>query len=545
MSRFKKLLIALAITAVGLGVAAFNAPKTQALSGSEFNPGRIIDDSVFFNKDAMSVTDIQNFIYSKSGNCDTYHATGNSNYQPPWTCLYQYRENTSTHENNIGNPGANPAGSKTAAQIIYDAAQAYSISPKVLLVLLQKEQSLLTDNWPYPSQYRGATGYGCPDTAPCDSEYYGFYNQVTKAAYQYRRYATYPDQYNFKAGRNNNIGYNPNAACGYQTVYIQNQATAGLYNYTPYVPNAAALNNLYGTGDGCSAYGNRNFWRLWNDWFGSTMNNRAWNGEILDGSTGSIAASTSDRGASSTAVQLGEILHVFYYDQTNGNLRHATYSTAAGWNFENLDGDPGSIAGFNADVGRSPEVTVLGDAIHLIYYDQTNGNLRHAWYSVAAGWNFENLDGDVSAVSATAADVGSSSAITAYNNQLQLYYYDQTNGNLRHAWYSVAAGWRFENLDGDPGSIARKDANLGLSPNVVVYNNQLQLYYYDQTNGNLRHAWTDSSGWRFENLDGDPGSILGNSSDLGLSPTAIVNNSLLRLFYYDTTNKILRHAWPN
>jgi len=50
---------------------------------------------------------------------------------------------------------------------------------------------------------------------------------------------------------------------------LQNQATAGLYNYTPYQPNQAALNNLYGSGDACSAYGNRNFWRIYIDWFGS------------------------------------------------------------------------------------------------------------------------------------------------------------------------------------------------------------------------------------------------------------------------------------
>jgi hypothetical protein len=53
-------------------------------------------------------------------------------------------------------------------------------------------------------------------------------------------------------------------------VNIQTQATAGLYNYTPYQPNSAALANLSGTGDSCSAYGNRNFWRYFNDWFGST-----------------------------------------------------------------------------------------------------------------------------------------------------------------------------------------------------------------------------------------------------------------------------------
>jgi hypothetical protein len=53
-------------------------------------------------------------------------------------------------------------------------------------------------------------------------------------------------------------------------VLIQNQATAGLYNYTPYQPNAAALAAGYGTGDSCSAYGNRNFWLYFRDWFGPT-----------------------------------------------------------------------------------------------------------------------------------------------------------------------------------------------------------------------------------------------------------------------------------
>lgn len=273
----RKRLIQLSIIALALGAFALHAPAAHALSGSDFNPGRIIDDSVFFNKDAMSVNDIQSFLQSKVPSCDTNHASGSSSYSPPWTCLYQYRENTTTHANNIGNPSSNPSGSISAAQIIYDAAQAYNISPKVLLVLLQKEQSLITDTWPYPSQYRSATGYGCPDGAACDSQYYGFYNQVTKAAYQFRRYATYPDHYNYRSGQNNNIPYNPNGGCGYKTVYIQNQATAGLYNYTPYVPNTAALNNLYGLGDGCSAYGNRNFWRLYNDWFGSpTAPQYAW-----------------------------------------------------------------------------------------------------------------------------------------------------------------------------------------------------------------------------------------------------------------------------
>src|SRR5690606_31054855 len=166
---------------------------------------------------------------------------------------------------------------RTAAQIINDVAKACGINPKVLIVLLQKEQSLVTDDWPWPIQYRSATGYGCPDTAPCDSEYYGFFNQVYMAARQFRRYAINVNLFNYRTRQTNYIQYHPVTACGGSNVFIENQATAGLYNYTPYQPNDAALNNLYGTGNGCSAYGNRNFWRLFIEWFGSTYSTTSYN----------------------------------------------------------------------------------------------------------------------------------------------------------------------------------------------------------------------------------------------------------------------------
>jgi len=137
--------------------------------------------------------------------------------------------------------------------------------------MLQKEQCLVTSFSPSASAYRSAMGYGCPDSSVCDTQYYGFFNQVYKAARQFKRYAAYPTDYTYRAGRVNAILFNPNTACGSGQVYIENQATAGLYIYTPYQPNAAALASLYGSGDSCSAYGNRNFWRDYTDWFGSTQ----------------------------------------------------------------------------------------------------------------------------------------------------------------------------------------------------------------------------------------------------------------------------------
>lgn len=53
-----------------LFVGAMSTGGTNALGGSEFNAGRIIDDSVFFNSNSMSVGEIQNFLNGKV-TCDT------------------------------------------------------------------------------------------------------------------------------------------------------------------------------------------------------------------------------------------------------------------------------------------------------------------------------------------------------------------------------------------------------------------------------------------------------------------------------------------
>src|SRR6185369_4279864 len=111
--------------------------------------------------------------------------------------------------------------------------------------------------WPFPVQYVNAMGYGCPDTAACNPAYAGFYNQVTNAARQFSLYHANPANYRYQPFQNNSILYNPNSSCGTSSVFIQDYATAGLYDYTPYQPDAAALAAGYGTGDSCSSYGNR------------------------------------------------------------------------------------------------------------------------------------------------------------------------------------------------------------------------------------------------------------------------------------------------
>ena len=259
------------------GIVVLLLPRVSvATSLADFQAGNIISDANFTNAQSMSVFDIQNFLNSKLSSCDTngtkpatefgYPNLTHAQYAanrgwagPPYTCLKDY------NENGLG-----------AAQIIFNLSQQYSINPQVLIVTLQKESSLVTDTWPLPSQYRTATGYGCPDSGPnnsanCNSQYYGLTNQLTNTAYMYHAIMTQnPNWYSPYVVGTNYIQWNPNSSCGGSNVTIHNWATAALYDYTPYQPNASSLAAGYGTGDSCGAYGNRNFWLYFNDWFGNT-----------------------------------------------------------------------------------------------------------------------------------------------------------------------------------------------------------------------------------------------------------------------------------
>jgi hypothetical protein len=273
----KRKIIVLSSTTLGIVAFGFMVifplllQKTASATTTGFNAGKIIDDGVFTNAGTMNTGAIQDFLNSKISSCDTNGTQPASDFgrpdlthaqyaaskgwsSPPYACLKDYSE-----------------GGRSAAQIIYDTAQQYTINPQVLIVLLQKEQGLVTDTWPLSSQYKTATGYGCPDTAACDSTYFGFTNQITWAGKMYRAILNQSSTwYSPYVVGSNYIQWNPNASCGGSTVNIQNLSTAALYDYTPYQPNQAALNAGYGAGDSCSSNGNRNFYAYFTDWFGST-----------------------------------------------------------------------------------------------------------------------------------------------------------------------------------------------------------------------------------------------------------------------------------
>lgn len=234
------------IASVGLTpkALAFDTSSDNYINGQYYNS--LVGDGDFVDVGSMSAASIQSFLQDKGG-----YLAGAPSSQ-------------------LGDR----AGGRSAAQIIYDAAHGAgeasgtlngisittatgTVSPKALLVTLQKEQSLVTRTDFSQNALNKAMGYGCPDSGGCDAKYTGFTNQVEWAAWQLR--------YNYEAAGQDaswwSSHYSTHYYAGYSrshnwgnTYYVvtyKNKSTAALYRYTPHV-----------------GYGNFNFWRLMIEWFG-------------------------------------------------------------------------------------------------------------------------------------------------------------------------------------------------------------------------------------------------------------------------------------
>ncbi len=276
--RLARLLPGALFTLLLLGSQAAHGYANTPIIDPAYN-SRIIDDYIFTNSATMSVADIQAFLNSKVPVCDSYHPTNGVVPSAPYICLKDYVDSTS---------------GKTAAQLIYDEATATGLNPQVILVTLQKEQSLVTDTWPYPSQYRSAMGYGCPESqSVCDSLYYGFYNQVHLGTTLLRvghdrdcgNNASFPSwSVNVKWARGNTTPVDG------RDTFLGTCATGSLYNYTPHRPDSA-----YTLVSGAYYYGNYNFINFFNSWFTTT-----WAGDYVTTYIGQSAYPSLPAGGSTT-----------------------------------------------------------------------------------------------------------------------------------------------------------------------------------------------------------------------------------------------------
>lgn len=140
---------------------------------------------------------------------------------------------------------------RSAAQIIFNAAQEFELSPRFLLVLLQREQSLVEDDSPSQRQLDWAMGYAvcddCSKEDPRIAKFKGFGNQVHYAAARIRE--SYLEDLDSRGFTETGMGPGIEVTIDGSLVTPVNNATAALYTYTPHL------------------HGNENFARIWDRWF--------------------------------------------------------------------------------------------------------------------------------------------------------------------------------------------------------------------------------------------------------------------------------------
>jgi len=145
------------IRTLSLGILGFLASLLLPASAFAFNPNYIISDAELTDAQAMDRNQIQAFL--ERGTLAEYQTED-------WEGRTRY-----------------------ASDIIWRAAQQNGINPRFLLVLLQKEQSLVEDPDPTTKQYDWATGYGVCDSCSMSdagvSRWQGFGKQVNSAAMQF------------------------------------------------------------------------------------------------------------------------------------------------------------------------------------------------------------------------------------------------------------------------------------------------------------------------------------------------------------------------
>lgn len=171
-----------------------------------YEPNTIISDANFLASGSMSAAAIQTFLDAQPGDLKAYS-------------------------------GPDHVGvTRTAAQMIADAAVGWGVSPKVIIVTLQKEQSLISRPGASQTALDWAMGCGKLDSRTIMS-YRGFGNQIWGGARALAR-----NRGSWRDGISLSIDGS--------AVYPSNASTHSLYRYTPHF------------------HGNTSFWKLYWRYFG-------------------------------------------------------------------------------------------------------------------------------------------------------------------------------------------------------------------------------------------------------------------------------------
>jgi hypothetical protein len=222
---------------------------------------------------------------------------------------------------------------------------------------------------------------------------------------------------------------------------------------------------------------------------------------VLDGAGGPNGRLTAPIGEDTAAVIYGGVVHLFYSAGIGEQsvLRQATFGGPA--TFETLDGEGGTAGRTTHSVGRDVSAAVYGDALHVFYRDDTNGDLRHAWLG-GSTWRFRTLDGAATRHGRIEANVGDASVASVYGGRLEVVYLEETGLDVRRASYD-GASWSFSDLDGDSSAGGHTEHEVGFNLEVATWGGSMHVLYYERDPaygpdlGWVREAVLDGTSWTY------------------------------------------------
>ncbi|MDP1720627.1 MAG: hypothetical protein Q8L08_06500 [Candidatus Nanopelagicaceae bacterium] len=258
----------------------------------------------------------------------------------------------------------------------------------------------------------------------------------------------------------------------------------------------------------------------------------AWKATILDaGSDGKHIASTLFRSQPA----------IVYTSSTRKNLKLALW-TGKFWKKITVDGRGGSLGRTVHDTSGPVSVCVSGSGnnqiLHIFYSDLVDDDLRHATYD-GSKFKFEIVDGNGPIVQPydqpnrvrTASDVSVSNACASTAIGIQVFYRDETQGILLGAFKGATGKWAYELVDGDRKTDNRTTGDVGThlsavavgSKVSVIYDSVLQVNQQRQViAGEVRLATRtgNSPQWTYRTLDTSNGAVAVAGYGVSLNKTA-------------------------
>jgi hypothetical protein len=211
--------------------------------------------------------------------------------------------------------------------------------------------------------------------------------------------------------------------------------------------------------------------------------------EVLDGIGGGGGRIHARISGDTASIVRDGVPWVFYGANPEYGYRLRLATLGASPTFTTLDGAGGTDPGrTTASVATDVSATTQAGNVHVFYRDETLGDLRHAWLD-GSTWTFETLDGDSTVAGRTRRDVGGRSVALVYRDKLNVIYADDTRGDLRRAVFD-GSSWSYSVLDGNSTNGGRTTDGVGVAIRAGVWGSRLHVLY-TMAGGGLREATID------------------------------------------------------